>query len=192
MERTIRDIRLRFTWKQYESAAKKLLAEYARLNEAQRLFKPSAAEWSIAQVFFHLDTMQELSRISMENRIKSGKAKRAGLKHSWRYIRLITALALPLKYRVPQAGAATISDTIVHDVYPERWKQSLVTMEEFLSVLPDSQKNNLLFMHPLAGPLPVCLTIGFLRAHLKHHKRQLKRIRRSPGFPVHDLRVPGN
>ena len=84
MERAIRNGGLRRAWKSYKSKVLNLLEVYVELFEAQRSFKPKDAGWSIAQVFFHPEYVQDMARTSMQNRIASGRAKPAGLNHSWR------------------------------------------------------------------------------------------------------------
>ena len=183
MERTIRNSRLRRAFKSYEYQVQKLLGEYKTYTDEQRLFKPENGGWSIAQVFFHLEQIQDMARTAMQNRIASGKAKPAGLKHTWRYIVLVSALILPIKYNAPRALVELQKKSLPADHYPKSWIASLKELEEFLIAFPVNQQKNLLFMHPAAGPLPVHHSLGFMIAHLRHHKRQLGRIKASVGFP---------
>jgi hypothetical protein len=38
--------------------------------------------------------------------------------------------------------------------------------------------------HPIVGKLSPVQTLRFLHRHIAHHRRQIRRIRMTPGFPV--------
>jgi hypothetical protein len=66
----------------------------------------------------------------------------------------------------------------------ERWTDARSRLHDHLLQLDDAGLAVPLLRHPVAGPLSAPQGLEFLALHLAHHRRQLDRIRTSPGFPL--------
>jgi hypothetical protein len=156
-------------------------AEFATLTAEQLGFRPREHAWSMAEVLDHI--------VRVERSVLEGARKPGVNRTRWRskpHRRLLTWLvfSLGLKIRVPErvkhvapeAGAAA-ADVL------GRWAAVRDDMRTFLASLRADQMGQLAIKHPIAGPFAYRDFLAFLEWHLKHHRRQLRRVRAAAGFP---------
>jgi len=88
---------------------------------------------------------------------------------------------LGLRVRMPTQRVAPDPSPLLEDV-ATRWEQAGEKVRK--AILQREGSPAPMMRHPVAGPLDPLQTAGFLLDHLRHHQRQLQRIRNSPGFPA--------
>jgi hypothetical protein len=184
MERELIDSNLVKNYKRYKLLVTQLLNQYTKLNAEQRVFKTDEHSWSAAHVYQHLIQVEQMCHKTIAARITGGVYHTSKFKHTWRYFLLTSALKLPRNFKVPKTAPLPIhalevdESTIVRD-----WNAVNEDFENFVNHFPARLKNKLLYKHPIAGPLKASQAIGFLNVHLKHHLRQLRKIRKHPLYP---------
>ena len=184
MERKLINSGLLKRYNRYKKLVDKLLDEFDNYNAEQRNFKISENSWSIAHVYQHLIQVENFCEKAISSRIAGGVYNTSRIKHLWRYFLLTSALKIPRKFKVPNSAPPAIHAYDADEsVIALDWKNVSSRFEAFISEIPSNLENKLVYKHPIAGPLKVAHALGFLSAHLKHHLKQLKRIRKHPGFP---------
>lgn len=152
---------------------------YSTLSTADKEFQNEFGSWSVNDVFYHLMTVEEMVFSQVNQRLASGKIKKAGLVHRRNAVFLFVALWLPKKYKAP------IAVSIQNDEQSfaiENWKSIRLEFEELIANFPIEHKSSLVFKHPLAGPLLMQHGLKFLTYHLKHHFQQLRVLAKAGGF----------
>ncbi len=164
-----------------EQARGEVEAELRSLSPAQLSFRESEGSWSIGEVIDHI--------VRVESSVLEGASrkgvKRAGWKPrpvrraiAWAVFRVGVRLKVPERVRhvVPQHGVSA-ADAL------RRWTEVRTAMRDFLESIPHDDLGLLAIKHPIAGPFNYRDFLAFLEWHLRHHRRQIGRIRTSPAFP---------
>ncbi len=184
MERELKDSDLLNKYRRYKKLVVQLLNQYSQLRVDQQLFKVDENSWSIAHVYQHLLQVEQMCHKTISARVESGVYHNSEIRNTWRYFLLTAALKSPRNFKVPKSAPPAIhvlevdESTIVRD-----WNSIYTEFETFLSNFPAKLENKLVYKHPIAGPLKISHAIGFLSAHLKHHLRQIQKIRKHPLYP---------
>ena len=165
---------LRWMLNRLERDTDSFLAVVSKMSEAQRQFRPSANAWNALQVTAHLVTVERgLLDIPAERR--GSRTWRSSLIHAV----MLGGLILPIRIGVPAPGARP-ADTPDLQTLHARWREARELLRGRLEALEDDRIS--FSRHPLSGPMNAHQTIAFYRAHLHHHRYQIARIRRAPGF----------
>jgi hypothetical protein len=77
---------------------------------------------------------------------------------------------------MPQGGA-TLSDL------DARWAAAQEAMRRMVGGFGAAELARPMMRHPFLGLLTPVETLTFIQRHIAHHRRQIARIRRSPGYP---------
>ena len=85
-------------------------------------------------------------------------------------------IKVPLQTIVP-LGGVTLADLA------KRWEEAQEAMRTALGRFGEGDWDRPMMRHPLLGPLTPAEGLTFIRWHMGHHRKQMKRIRRSPGYP---------
>jgi uncharacterized damage-inducible protein DinB len=164
-----------------EDARSELARELTCLSVQQQTFRPAPGAWSVAEVVDHIVRVEAAI---LEGASKPGvnrtdwKARPARLVLTWAVFTLGLRIRVPerVKHVTPSADAA-LDDAL------RRWGEVRERMREFLAQLTPEQLGQLAIKHPIAGPFSYRDFLAFPEWHLRHHRRQIARIRRAPGFP---------
>lgn len=159
-----------------------VLADVHPLDPVQVRFAPGPGRWSIAQVVEHLVLTEELTLQSLrsprpvaDRGMAAAATVRLALLKAVLGSRLVKVEA-PSRALLPE-GTATL------DALERRWLEAGAAIEAFLRDLPVTRRGERLFRHPATGWLSLGQMLDFLSFHARHHRRQIGRIRRTPGFP---------
>lgn len=164
-----------------ENARAEVEAALAALSPAQLAFRPGEDAWSIGEVLDHV--------VRVERSVLEGARKPGVSRARWRskpLRRAITWLTftLGIRIRVPQrVGHVTPERAARADEALTRWTVVRQEYRGFLASLSAEQLGELAIKHPIAGPFSYRNFLAFLEWHLRHHRRQIARIRRTRGFP---------
>lgn len=137
-------------------------------------WKPSENEWSLQQVLLHIIQIQNVAVTVLDKQMqKINELQNAGLKNWYRYILLRLALRSSKKFKAPKVVANMPNDVDLSSVR-EQWGQSLEQLSYLVENFPSSEKNKLIFRHPIIGWITIGQTTGFMLEHLKHHQKQIE------------------
>lgn len=167
-----------------EQLLQALLTELDDLDEAQLIFKPAPAVWSIIDVMQHLVLSEE--QIHHFVAVKRDPQRTPKSQPWWTPLRMVVmelALRAPLKYKTPSASVNPRAGASYGEL-KARWLQTRAQHRQFLQDLPDSQRHLPIFPHPFFGWLNIGQTWRFIHQHSSRHRRQIKRLQRHSDFPA--------
>lgn len=170
--------------KELERLRLDVLDEYELFNEEQLTFQPEPGHWNLLQVLDHLVTTEKMSAIYIKRQLTAKKYPPApGFKSKMRYLLLKTALHLPFRYKAPAVVDSTGRTPQYFDL-KENWE---IIRREIETIVETTDADLLelgVFSHPRAGLLNMEQALDFLARHLRHHKKQVERIKTHEKFPV--------
>jgi hypothetical protein len=159
-----------------------LLAGLESLTPLQLGFRPTPDSWNSLDVVEHL--------VRVEERILGGLATRPGPRPLGERMQAAARLALLYLYlqtggrvkapaqAILPAGGATLGEL------RGRWNAVRAGLAEALERFEPADLARPMMRHPIVGKLSPVQTLRFLHRHIAHHRRQIRRIRMTPGFPV--------
>jgi hypothetical protein len=162
------------------------IAEAVALPPEAVGFRPSSDGWSVAQVLHHLCRVEEFL-VEILQRPPSPGSSRPTPRERLGALIVKGIFTFGLKVRMPTQRVAPDPDPPLQDTV-RRWEKAGRKVRAGLEGLADPRQT--VMRHPVAGPLDAEGTAAFLVDHVKHHVRQLDRIRRTPGFPAGPLETP--
>ncbi len=162
-----------------ESERQELLRNLSGYSDELLSQKPTADQWSVAEVIDHLATSETGAMNYMRKKIEYGghgpSALTAGLKQ--RLLNL--AISLPIRYRVPKILERKETSAIGYRETLDRWNAIRSAMRTEYSELDPAIVGNGLFKHPSAGKLNLIQGVRFMRRHMNRHIGQIHRTIRS-------------
>lgn len=154
------------------------IAELERYSSPQLAFRPAPNAWSMLEVAQHLI-------ISEKGIVGSGSSARLG-PITWRSklgLGAITAL-FRAGVRVPTVPAAVPKEERSLEAVRADWTHVRDGLRRVLEPLESATLEHPAFIHPVAGTISLAQGLEFMVTHIAHHRPQLERIRRAPGFPT--------
>lgn len=148
---------------------------------AQREFHPSAGAWSMLGVTEHLVLAEEKSVLGMQKAVPPSPRVSPVAHFRMAMVRLV--LRSNFRVRVPTSRVLP-TGTVPLDELTARWLEARRRLESLVATITEADAGRARFLHPIGGWVSASEGVGFLAAHIAHHERQLRRIRRSPGFPA--------
>lgn len=171
-----------------------LLAELAPLTPAQLEYRPEPHAWSIAQVVAHLAATEEIA-VEMGRADAGGPGRTGGGREggrTWRrrlrrwYRRTIVfgVLTFGVKVRMPRKVQEMVGEPAPESAAAAlaRWDAARASLAAYVATLGPADETRRLFYHPIAGWFDHREGLDFLRRHVRHHRRQIGRIRKAGGF----------
>jgi DinB family protein len=157
-----------------------LLTAVHATSPAQRAFRPARDSWSMVDVVEHLVLAEEGALLSLVKGPRPGARVTVRNRITVVLIRLYLSAGfrarVPASRLIPQGGVSL-------EELERRWAAVAGTLRDRVAGLGHADRHAPRFRHPIAGWLPPASGFAFLVTHLAHHRRQIDRIRRSPGFP---------
>lgn len=167
-----------------ERRTRNLLSQLAALEPEQLAFRPRPDAWSLLGVADHLARSEREVVRSLEKGLPEGLSRRR-LRHRLAYRAVMGVMASPLKVKAPIPTIVPQGDRPLEEIEAE-WGEARRRLGEGLEAIPEAELDRPVMAHPVAGPLPPAQTLDFLDAHLRHHLRQVDRLRAHPDFPTAD------
>lgn len=155
------------------------IARATALSPEALVFRPAPDQWCVAQVLHHLCRVEEVllqafhEPLPPESGVPTPRERLGRL-----IVKGIFAFGFRVRMptqRVAPDEAPSLPETV------RRWEEAGRQVRETLAGVLDPGKP--VMRHPVAGPLDAEGAASFLVDHLRHHLRQLERIRSAPGFP---------
>lgn len=168
-----------------EKARQAFIAEASNLTFDQIHFKPTLDAWSILQNVEHIVRAEQSGTFGLFKAIDgyrrndlvwSGPPIHRGLS-----IEEVIAKTWQPKEQVPDIAAPIWGGSLNY------WLTLLKAQTQLLKglgeALSDLDLEDILFPHPISGPLDAKQRIDFLRFHLARHQLQIQNIKAHPDFP---------
>jgi hypothetical protein len=163
-----------------ESAKEAFITEVNSFSSIQLSSSAGANEWTVLQVVEHLLQSEGGTLAYLKKKTQSGweGLELANSTSQSNGAALLDRLHSTNRYSAPAIlpeplGLKTWAN------YQEEWTECRTSFYRFLNELEPSFYDRLVFRQPVAGPLDIFDTLGFLSAHIRHHLPQLTRIRQA-------------
>lgn len=167
------------------TARRRFLAAAGAPSPVQAAFAPAADAWSIVAITEHV-TLSEQGGINGVWRalegLRSGHPAWTGEHpHRGRSIEEIAAASWQAREQAPRVTSPRWGGPFPYWAAALRACQPL--LDELGAALEGATLDDVVFPHPISGPLDARQWLQFLRFHLDRHSAQVERVRRHPGFP---------
>lgn len=169
-------------FRKLEAQRKQLLAELQPLNEIQLSFSSGDGVWSINQVLMHLLQAEIGTLQYMQKKNQADQLPRAGFGSMFRSKMLTAVLRSPLRFKAPKRIGEPPKSASREDIL-QTWDETREQLHRFLTDLSNERIKSAIFYHPRGGYFNVFHTLQFFNEHIKHHKKQIKRIQNAQHFP---------
>lgn len=178
------DARLEKLFDRMEENRAALLSSLEMLSENQLAYKPEGNRWSINEVIQHLVLSEQGTHRYLMKKNQAASLPRASLAATLRSIGLTLFMRLPVKFKMPaRANAAPGGDVPLSQLKRE-WEETRQNLRQFITELPPERQRVLIFRHPFMGYFNIYQTLRFIEEHIRHHLKQIRRIREWKDFPV--------
>jgi hypothetical protein len=159
-----------------------VLAELEEMSPEQRRFRADGETWSPVMVAHHLALFEVIVAGRLEAR-ESGRKRRRRVRQKLLYPIVNLILRSGFKVKVPSQRVVPDPDL---DLAAVRtcWLEARQTIRAALEGIGPQEVCEEAYRHPIAGPVDFREGIALMIDHLDHHRRQLQRIQRAPGFPA--------
>ena len=166
-------------------ARARFLASVSGLTPAQAAFKPDPARWSILELTEHVVRAEDagvggmwraLDGYRYAEPIWSGDPVHQGLS-----MEEVVAKTWQPKEQVPEIAAPRWGGSLSYWAASLRSKQAV--LEDLAKALSGVALEQIIYPHPISGPLDVRQRLAFLRLHLDRHREQVEALKEEPGYP---------
>lgn len=173
LKQEVKDARLRY------------LESVSSLSSKQGFFKPSEDVWSAAEITEHL-FHAELGGIwgmwkALEGSLNGNPTWKEAHHNKGQTIEEVIDKTWKPKEQVPESAAPKLGGPI------RFWMNALDSCQHQLERLAESLNGhtleNLIYPHPISGPLDIRQRFEFLRFHMDRHKEQVENLKMHPDFP---------
>ena len=151
------------------------------MSDAQHAFRPGGESWSLAGVVHHLVLVEE-TFVGNGRRQAASRPARVTLRSRLRERMILSVLARDIRIRAPSAAVVPQSHMPLA-LLGVRWVAARGDLLDYLAELSGPVWTRTAFFHPRAGWITATGGLRFLRAHTRHHLRQVDRILAAEGFP---------
>lgn len=157
---------------------------YKEFSDEQLRFKPDTDSWSMLHVLSHLVTAESQSvKLIKRKMSRADELPNVNMQARGRALLLKIALALPIKFKAPKIAEVQEEAPDFEKLLNE-WTQVRNDFHVLLTETEDGNFVKTLYQHPRAGYLTLKQTIEFMEDHIRHHQKQIERIRKDKNFPV--------
>jgi len=156
-----------------------LMTEVQSWHPERRCFRPSGEAWSALDLLEHLRLTEGAVFATMRRNL--GTRNRVTLRDRFRSARVLGIMLLPTRLKVPAAVKPVLHPGAPKDLCALRkeWSEDRRALTGFLESLSSTDQELGVFRHPFGGWTTPSGALLFLRSHLRHHRYQLARLRRS-------------
>lgn len=161
-----------------------IMANFNQLTPNQLNFKPSANKWSLIQVAEHL-MLAETNSLNYVN--KKILAPKALLNSS--FTSKLSALLLKFVFKLPikikrRPVMVSPTDSPDYNNVLLRWDIAREALKQLIDKQSDEILDQLIYKHPFAGRLNGYQMLCFFEDHIKHHQKQMNRIKAHKNYPT--------
>jgi len=164
-----------------DQAREAFLAPIRSASDQQRSFRPAPGAWSMLDVTEHLVLAEEKSLLGMLKGPPAGTTITPLARV--RMAMVLVVMRTDIRVKVPVARVLPSGSVALAEL-ETRWVDARRGLEQFLATLTLAEARAARFRHPIGGWVTVGTGVTFYTAHIRHHARQVRRIRRAAGFPA--------
>ena len=170
---------------QVAHARRRFCAELDGVSLRQADFKPTSASWSLVDITEHMVRAEDAGVHGIWRALEGhrrgedlwqGEAEHRGLS-----IEDVTDRTWREKEDAPEVAAPRDGGSLAFWAATLRSKQNV--LEELARQLEGVTLEDLIYPHPISGPLDVRQRLEFLRFHLDRHRLQVTELKRHADFP---------
>jgi uncharacterized damage-inducible protein DinB len=165
---------LKTLWEALETGRGELIKEIESLTDDQLRAQPGGDRWSMLQTLQHLVLAEQGMRTS-EAELRTNPVR--DLLRPGKLINVVRDILIrdvPVKVPHPSLepdGKVSLGDLL------KLWEQERQRMRDLLESISADNSETVMFSHPAAGPMTVAQALDLTLVHLRHHRRQIDRIR---------------
>ena len=167
-------------------ARARYIAAVSGVSPAQAVFKPTPTRWSILEITEHLVRAEEAGISGMWRALDGywrGEALWSGDPvHRGLPIEEVVAQTWQPKEQVPDVAAPRWGGSLAYWVATLRSKQGV--LEDLAKALAGVALEDVIYPHPISGPLDVRQRLEFLGFHMDRHRLQVEALSGEPGYPL--------
>jgi hypothetical protein len=165
-----------------EHRRRQVLQDVDGLTADQLTFRPAPGSWSALDIIEHLVKVEEAIAPRVRLRPPRTLAETARARAALAAMRVVFAVRGRIK--VPVQGILPLGGVTLRDL-EGRWEAAGAAIRERLEEFGAGDWSRPMMRHPLLGLLTPAEGLAFLRWHIDHHRRQIRRaVRRSGGKAV--------
>ena len=161
------------------------LQELLNLSHEQAQFKPSPDSWSICEITEHMVWAENIGINRMWRAVSGIKNHQPVWKgnpvHEQLTIEEIISKTWQTKEKVPDVAKPIWGGPIDYWVVALRGCQPV--LEKFVKELEGLDPLEIIYPHPISGPLNIIQRIDFLGFHLDRHQQQILRVKANVNYP---------
>ncbi len=160
-----------------EHQRKELIASLMKVSR-ERMNAHPAGKWSVNQVIAHLISGERLSLQYVQKKIHAiDQVGNAGVTEKMKMWVLIVSQRLPLvKFKAPKIVVEQTRDSESFEELVTEWDRIRADWVILLNRIPEGGENKLIYKHVVAGRLGLKHALLFMREHIIHHQRQIRRL----------------
>jgi uncharacterized damage-inducible protein DinB len=160
-----------------EAGRRALLDSLAGLDEERLRRQPGEGRWSIIQVLGHLTLAEEATLAYLRKKMQDPSSiPAAGFTSLARLVIVAAVLRSPLRRQAPALTADPPASRSLSEAR-RHWDRVRADWAAFLQSFPPDLLGRAVFRHPFAGRMSIAHTLGFMNEHLRHHAKQIERLR---------------
>jgi len=167
-----------------EALKNDVISNLNKLTPSQLSFKPNNNKWSLVQVIEHL-TLAETSSLNYVNKkiLDPTVLLDNTFTSKFRAWLLKIFFTSPIKVkRRPVMVSPTDSPDYQNVLL--RWDIARKALKQFIDEQSDEILDKLIYKHPFAGRLNAYQMLCFFENHIKHHQKQMNRIKNHKNYPT--------
>ena len=154
------------------------------LSSAQAAFKPEPTTWSVLEITEHMVRAEEAGVFGMWRALdgyRRGEPMWSGDPvHRGLSIEEVVAQTWQPKEQVPEIAAPRWGGALAY--WMARLQSQQVVLEELAQALSGVALEEVIYPHPISGPLDVRQRLAFLRFHLDRHRDQVEALKDQQGW----------
>ena len=172
---------LRKRFDRLEANRRALFDSLKGLDEERLRHQPGEGRWSIIQVLGHVTLAEEATLAYLHKKMQDpSNIPAAGLASLARLAVGAAVLRSPLRRKAPARTADPPASRSLSEAR-EHWDRVRADWGAFLQSLPPDLVGRAVFRQPFAGRKSNAHTLGFMDEHLRHHAKQIERLRAAVG-----------
>jgi DinB superfamily len=151
------------------------------LGAEQLVFRPEPSSWSALEVVEHLMKVEDAIATRVKPRPprtwREAVRGRVSLELLSLFFLLRRRFKAPGQVILPHGGV-TLSDLVT------KWEAAGQALRRTIDGFGPVDYRRPMMRHPFIGLLTPIETLTFIHRHIAHHRRQILRLRRAPGYPL--------
>ncbi len=167
------DPRLDSKWRKLEDSRTELLKKL-KMATTEKLERSVDGQWSVAQIFYHLNQAEKLSILYVGKKMQDVKnLGKPGFKQSLRLWYTKFLFRSGKKFKAPEHVLGKVPDHVAYNSIVVEWDHTRVNMWKLLSTFPSNLIDKNVFKQPAIGRLSLPQMLDFMQMHFDKHSKQI-------------------